>query len=282
MILVIGGSGALGKYLHISLQNANIPYETPNSEALDITSELSTHAFFKNSRKYSAIFLIAANTDVDMCEKNPSVAYKVNALGASLISKYSGDLKIPLFYISTSAVFGGGNQKFRYCELDSTNPMNLYGASKLAGENFIKYNTDNYLIVRSSWMIGGGPKLDKKFISRIIHALQANNEISVVHDKFGSLTYAKHLADFLVTSYKEAYRDIIHFSSKNYANRYDIAVYLASLLDSKSNIIGVDSAIFPLSAPRAISEALYSVVPYLPPTQCTWQEIIKDYLNEWL
>ena len=113
----------------------------------------------------------------------------------------------------------------------------------------------------------------------IINKLKNNKDINVVHDKIGSLTYSKDLADFLVLAYKAQYSGIVHFSSLNYASRYDIAKYIAVILDSRSKITGIDSSSFPLSAPRPISEALYSVISLAESKE--WQEIIKTYLKSW-
>lgn len=281
MILVIGASSTLGQYLQACLHKEKIPYVAPTSQQLDISSEVSIYNFFKTASKYQVIYLLAAETNVDLCEKKPHRAYSINAMGVKMIAQCAANYNIQIIYISTSAVFGGGVQKWRYCELDHPIPMNLYGASKLAGENFIKSICKRYCIVRSSWMVGGGPQFDKKFISKMIPSLKTDQDIYAVHDKFGSLTYAKHLAEFLVTAYKQSYQDIIHFSSIDYVNRYDIAIYIANLLGSKSKIIGVDSTTFPLSAHRSISEALYSVTSLELQTY-SWQEIIKDYLGEWL
>lgn len=280
MILIIGASGTLGKYLQGALERSGLSFESPSRSELDISSSTSVINFFQGSKCYDMIYLLAAETDVDLCERNPSLAYTVNVLGVDLIAKYAAKTNTPVTYISTSAVFGGGVQKWRYCELDTPIPVNLYGSSKLHGEYVIKNICRNYFIVRSSWMIGGGVMYDKKFLSKIIPALKDNKDISIVHDKFGSLTYAKDLAEFLVVSYKQGYSGTKHFSSSNYVSRYDIAKYIASILKVKSKIIGIDSCSFPLSAPRATSEALYSIVGDVAVRE--WQDIIQDYLKEWL
>lgn len=279
MILIIGGSGTLGTYFKDSLMGMGIAFEAPSSKVLDITSTVSIARYFANENPYKAIYLLAAETNVDLCETNPEFAFYKNELGTKLLAIMAEKLNIPLVYISTSSVFGGGVQKWRYCEIDTPAPTNLYGSSKLLGENEVKRHCSEYLIVRSSWMIGGGPVFDKKFLSKIIPQLRENRDLNIVHDKFGSLTYAKDLARFLVQAYQQSYRGLIHFSSANYASRYEIAKYVASLLGSSSKITGIDSCCFPLSAPRSVSEALYSVVGLVETRD--WQSIITDYLMEW-
>jgi dTDP-4-dehydrorhamnose reductase len=129
-------------------------------------------------------------------------------------------------------------------------------------------------------MIGGGPERDKKFISKILPVLTKDQNISIVNDKFGSLTYAKHLAEFLLSDDIDLYSDVLHFSSKDAVSRYEIATYIAEQLNSKSQIIGVSSNYFPLPAPRPMSEALITVrgTNYF----IGWKNIVKDYLQEWV
>jgi dTDP-4-dehydrorhamnose reductase len=216
---------------------------------------------------------------VDLCETNPTQAYNVNVLGVENISKYAKIHGIPVTYISSSAVFGNDGKKWRYCELDFPNPSNLYGCSKLAGEKVVQSLVPDGLIVRSSWMIGGGPLRDKKFIAKILPKLKDNLELSVVHDKYGALTYAKDLADFLLIAHNNNYAGILHYASSDYTSRYDISQYVAKLVGSKSNITGIDSSTFPLNAPRAFSEALYSLLPCYQ--RKDWKTIIKEYIQEW-
>ncbi len=280
MILVIGASGTLGGYFTASLDKKNIPYEAPSSKELNICSDESVNNFFKKSKKFDAIYLLAAETNVDLCETDPNKGYVKNFLGTERIAKQAAISDAYLVYISTSSVFGGGLPKWRHCEIDTPNPVNLYGSSKLFGEKAVQKYCQHHLIVRSSWMIGGGPERDKKFLSKIIPQLQQGADINIVHDKFGALTYAKDLADFLVESYQKSYTGVVHFASIDYASRYDIAKYVAKRIGSKSKIRGIDSCCFPLPAPRPISEALYSVVGYIQ--ERAWEDIIDDYLKEWI
>jgi dTDP-4-dehydrorhamnose reductase len=278
--LVIGGSGTLGWYLKESLTKAGIAYLAPSSSELDIASDSSVSNFFLANKSFDTIYLLAAETNVDLCETNPESGYQINVLGTERIAKQAVQSGSYLVYISTSGVFGGGSQnKWRYCELDAPSPANLYGTSKLFGEQSIIRICKNYFIVRSSWMIGGGPSRDKKFLSKIIPMLRENKDLTVVHDKIGSLTYAKDLADFLVEAYYKKYTNITHFASENYASRYDIVKYVGALLKSTSKIKGIDSTQFPLPAPRPMSEALYSITNLTKNKK--WEEIIEDYMQEW-
>ena len=279
MNLIIGATGTLGNYLKNVHENLNIGYLAPSSKELDIRSSLSCKIFMQNNLNIEKIFFLAAMTDVDECEKNPKLAYDINVQGLiNFIDVINPNIRF--IYISSSAVFGGCIQKNSYSELDNPFALNNYGLSKLMAEEFVKTKLKNQLIVRSSWMIGGGPERDKKFLSKILPLLTTDQNIFIVNDKFGSLTYAKHLAEFLLCDDIDLYRDVLHFSSKDAVSRYEMATYIAEQLNSKSQIIGVSSNYFPLPAPRPMSEALITVrgTNYF----IGWKNIVKDYLQEWI
>jgi dTDP-4-dehydrorhamnose reductase len=280
MILITGGNGTLGTYLQNEFGSFGISYDAPSRKDLDLSSEESLKNFFSGNQNYDCVMHLAAETNVDLCEREPQHAYNMNFRATENLARYASKLKAYTIYISTSAVFGG-TQKLRYCELDTVQPLNFYGSSKLLGEAAIRRLCPEHLVVRSSWMIGGGPARDKKFISKILPDLLANKDIQAVNDKYGSLTYAKTLASFLVHAYETRSTGTVHFSSSDYCSRYGVAQFIAQRLKSTSKLIPVDSHMFPLPAQRPISEALYTVAlqNWKEPT---WQEIIIDYLKEWI
>ena len=278
MILITGSTGTLGVYLQDSLLKAGIAFEAPSSKDLDLSSLESIDAFFKD-KKYSYIMHLAAVTDVDLCERDPSKAYLINGLATEALAMNAARIGAKIMYISTSAVFGAV-AKLSFCELDTTRPVSFYGSSKLFGEEAIQRSGSQYLILRSSFMIGGGPDRDKKFIGKILPKLRSNEDVLAVSDKLGSLTYAKDLADFMVDSIKTNIRGIVHITSSDFCSRYDIAKHIKVVLDSKSKITPIPSQVMPLSAPRPMSEALTSCSPHKY-GQKTCNEIIDEYMSEW-
>jgi dTDP-4-dehydrorhamnose reductase len=101
-------------------------------------------------------------------------------------------VRAKLVYVATAGVFDG-SKKEPYTEEDEPNPQNVYGRSKYLGEVMVRDLAPDYLIASGCWMFGGGPGVDKKFVSKIIKQLD-QGEIKVVNDKIGSLTYGKDLA----------------------------------------------------------------------------------------
>ena len=109
------------------------------------------------------IFHLAAETDLEWCQKNPAQAYYVNSFGTSNVSLLAFRFDIPIVYMSTAGVFHGN--KFTYFEDDKTNAVNHYGRSKSLGEAFVSMLPKHY-IFRMSWAMGGGPGVDIKFVEK--------------------------------------------------------------------------------------------------------------------
>jgi dTDP-4-dehydrorhamnose reductase len=140
------------------------------------------------------LFHLGAHTDLEYCELNPEDAYKTNFTSVESAVKISNILNIPLLYISTAGIFDGSKEIFD--EYDTPNPMGHYAKSKYYGELAVKENTNSHLICRAGWMMGGGPKKDKKFVQKIMRQIKdGKKELFVVNDKLGTPTYTIDFAN---------------------------------------------------------------------------------------
>ena len=131
--------------------------------------------------------------DVDKCEQDPDKAYIVNAMGPKNIAMACRDMKIKLIHISTDYVFDG-EKKEPYTEFDPTGPVSVYGRSKLAGEEFVKMISDNFMIIRTAWLFG---ERRNHFVDYVINALKNGNEITAVKDMMSSPTYSRDVAEMI-------------------------------------------------------------------------------------
>lgn len=132
----------------------------------------------------------AAYTDVDGCQLNEEKANVINSLGTRNVALACKEIDAVLFYISTDYVFDGKKQ-MPYIEDDEPRPINVYGRSKLEGENHIKSILKRYIIIRSSWLFG---QYGKNFVDTILTKAKENKELKVVSDQIGNPTYTKDLA----------------------------------------------------------------------------------------
>jgi len=191
-VLITGGNGVLAQYVKKSFTDYQVL--APGHKELDITNDRLINSFFeKNSPEI--VLHLAAKTNVDECEKSPEEAFLVNGDGTKNIAEVCKKTGSLLVYISTAAVFDGNKEVFY--EEDEPDPVNTYGKSKLQGEKYIQEVLESFLIVRAAWLIGGGKK-EKKFVSYVVDQLDKGaKEIKAVSDKYGTITYAKELADLI-------------------------------------------------------------------------------------
>lgn len=265
-ILITGADGMVGSYINFGIKT--------DKNTLDISDEKAVKNFFDKYRP-EVVLHLAAETDVDLCERDPSRGYKINTFGTYNIATAARNFNAKMVYISTTAVFDGKKNEL-YSEEDAPNPQNIYGRTKYLGEIMVKDIVPEYLIIRAGWMFGGGPQKDKKFVAKIIKQLNLP-EIKVVNDKTGSLTFGKDLIKGIQILLKENRTGIYHLANKGLGSRYDIACEIARLLKPSVKIIPVSSDYFNLDAPRG-AETLGSKIDIMRP----WQEALKEYLQtEW-
>ena len=231
--------------------------------------------------KPDVVLHLAAATDVDRCEQEPDLAYRTNAIGTqnlALACQASGAI---LVYISTAGVFWGDKDE-PYIEFDTPHPANLYGRSKLAGEQIVSSLLKRFYIVRAGWMVGGGER-DKKFVGKIARLiLEGTNPLRVVNDKIGTPTYAKDLLTGIRRLLETGYYGLYHMVNRGTCSRYDIAMMIREVLERPDiEIIPVSSAYFPLPAPRARSEAMRNLKLELLSlhTMRTWQDALREYIQ---
>ncbi len=133
-------------------------------------------------------FVFGAFTDLEFCETTRTKLYVTNTLSIENAVYISNELNIPLLYISTAGIFDGNKET--YDDWDVPNPLGHYARSKYAGELFVKENKIKHLICRAGWMMGAGPKKDKKFVQKIMSQIKnGKKELFIVNDKLGTPTY---------------------------------------------------------------------------------------------
>lgn len=270
-VLITGANGMVGSYVDFGIKT--------DKRMLDVT-DLEEVIKIIDKYKPATIIHLAAETDVDRCERDPSYAYAVNAIGTYNVSVAARNVGAKMVYISTSAVFDGLS-KVPYNENDKPNPQYFYGHSKYVGEVLVKDISDNHIIARVCGVFGGGPKKDQKFVSKIINqiAQEGCKEIKVVNDSFVSPTFGKDLIEHLKYLIKKDERGIFHLSNKGVCTRYDMAVKIAEVLKSDVKIIPVGYEYFNLLAKRGYNESMTSLKFNLARS---WQEALEEYLKkEW-
>lgn len=229
----------------------------PDVRQLDVRDRKALREFVSEN-KPDAIFHLAAETDVDLCEKEVTHAYETNAVATEYVVEVAREFGLLLVYISTAGVFDGRKES-PYDEDDIPNPIMVYGRSKLAGEYAVRNQIQRHFVVRAGWMVGGAQR-DKKFVMKIIKQLRAGaKEIRAVNDKYGTPTYTEDFAKTLDALIKTDKYGLYHMACGGSGTRYDVAAHIIPALGySGVQIIPVGSDYFRESypAPRPRSEMM--------------------------
>lgn len=253
---------------------------SPGKEALDVTHPHKVMQVIREFRPEVIVHLAGA-TDVDRCEQEPEWAFRINSIGTHNVALACQKYNIIMVYVSSGAVFSGDKPE-PYTEFDPPNPANVYGRSKLAGEQIVSTLLREFYIIRGGWMFGGGSR-DKKFVGKIASILASDvKELRVVDDKFGSPTYALDLLGGIARLLPGAQFGLYHLVNSGSCSRYEIALEMQRVMKmTKTDIIPVSSAYFPLPAPRGRSEALqnYKLQLLGIQDQRPWREALEDYLR---
>ena len=247
-ILVTGANGQLGLSLKdLSADYQEMKFDFMSSSELDITSSENVRSAFSNAA-YDYCINCAAYTAVDKAEDEPEKAFEVNAEGTKFLAEACKEFGVILIHISTDFIFDG-KKLSPYSETDVPNPLNIYGKSKLKGEQYILMLLKDYFVVRTSWVYSeyGG-----NFLKTMLRLSSDRNEINVVNDQFGSPTYAKDLARFilfLIDTGTTAF-GIYNFSSESNITWFDFANLILARKDNGIRVFPVNTSQFPTPALR--------------------------------
>ena len=231
------------------------------------------------------ILNFAALVDLEYCEKEQDDCYLTNTIAAIHLFNLAKDLNIPYIFISTAGIFG--NDKEFYTEEDKPHPLSTYGKSKYFTEQLLlNQNYPKYWIFRAGWMMGGGPKKDKKFVNKIIKQVKLGaKELFVVDDKLGVPTYTKDFALSILRHIEEELPyGLYNMVSQGEASRYETAVVINEHLNLGLTINKVDSNYYKEEyfAPRPYSEKLInkSLNDLGRNYMRNWKVCLHEYLNE--
>ena len=220
-ILVTGSNGQLGQCLKQQLQNTgDISCYFATREDLDITNNDVVHQFF-GEHNFDYCINTAAYTNVEKAESEQKEAFLINAEGAYNLAKACKKYNVVLLHISTDYVFDG-MAKTPYQEQDPTNPLNVYGASKLKGEQHIVDTWNKHFIIRTSWLYS---QYGHNFLNSMLQFAKQKKALTITTQQKGTPTNANDLAQVLVTIIKtgNARYGVYHFSNQGEATWYDFA-----------------------------------------------------------
>ena len=286
MKLWIIGHGLLGTALKKLCDNKSIKTVITTRDVVDITHLEQLKKFSQTPAAEGVTHIIncAAYTNVDQAEKEPELAHRVNALGPENIGNVANKIQAKVVHISTDYVFGeGGKRPFK--ELDTCNPVGVYGKTKWEGEVNLLDICPLACIIRSSWLFGRG---GKNFISSLVQRMKSDPMLHIVNDQKGRPTFVQDLAEAILSLL--CHGGIYHFSNAGEVSRYEMAQKIHAAIKTLqipiacTTLIPVSSDTFPTLAKRPsysvlCTEKITSVLG-TPPRH--WEEALKEYLRDCL
>lgn len=257
-VAVIGASGFMGASIFNTLKKdysvigTNFAHSSRGLVPLDITIETDVNNFFSKYKPDTVIHL-AALTDVDLCEREKERAFDINVSGTRHIANACKALSSRLFYLSTDFVFDG--KKGNYSEADKTHPINIYGKTKLAGEELVK-TVEGHVIIRSSTPYSVNRK-SKKFLSLLLEKMSVGEKIKAFSDFTRSPTLVENLAENIDALLSKEYAGIMNITGSSQLTMYDAALIAAEIFGLDPSLIEkAESISMRLDAPRPQDSSL--------------------------
>jgi len=217
---------------------------------LDITDAQAIRAFVQQ-HAINLIVNCAAYTNVDKAEDDCATAEAINHTAVAHLASVCKEFQLPLIHISTDYVFGG-TKNTPYRETDATQPLGVYGRTKLAGEQAIQNIGIEHLIIRTSWLYS--LRFGNNFVKTIQRLSGERSQLKVVADQVGTPTNAADLADFIVQAIENAWyqgkREVYHFSNEGVCSWYDFAVAIVAATGNTCEVLPCTSAEFPSKVTR--------------------------------
>ncbi len=278
-IAVIGSRGQLGADLTSTLGAGLIHLDRPDFDV----QNADTVAARISSLRPDVIINCAAMTNVDLCEDEPGLAYRINAAGANHVARAAADVGAYLIQISTDYVFGGDTSRVDpYTESDTPLPINAYGQSKFAGERFVGATCQRYCVVRTAGLFGyaGARGKGGNFVETILARATAGESLRVVDDQRTSPTSTRALATLFPALIAKQPTGVLHLAASDSASWHEFAQEIVKQAGLDVLVAPISSSESPRRAKRPHMSALRSErlaeigLPGLP----RWREMLADYL----
>ncbi len=287
-ILITGSNGQLGRSLKSLLSNTS-HYQLFFAErnALDLSNKQSIADYFKQ-HTFDLVINCAAYTAVDLAEEQQHLAYAINHLAVKQLAETALQNNSILIQISTDYVFDGNNY-LPYSESHQTHAQSVYGASKLQGEIAIQAIAPQAIIIRTSWLYS---EFGQNFVKTMLKLGQEREQLNLIFDQIGSPTYAKDLAEAILTIIDSAafkhtlfQKDkvhLYHYSNEGVCSWYDFAKTIFELSNTACQVNPIETKDYPTAAKRPhfsvlnkakIKQSYDLAIPY-------WKDSLQNCLNQ--
>lgn len=285
-ILVTGCNGQLGRAIRKEYEKEDVTFintdvaAAEGIRALDIT-DIDSVLTLTREVKPDVIINCAAHTNVDACETQWDLAYKINAIGPRNLSIAAAELGAKMIHVSTDYVFEGNGTR-PYTEFDAPNPVSAYGKTKLEGERFVREFAGKYFIFRTAWLYGDG----KNFAKTMLRLAESHEEVSVVCDQQGSPTSAVELARAIHHYEPTENYGVFHATCEGDTNWAEFAEAVFARAGKQTKVNHVTSEQYAKMNPASAKRPAYSILDnYMMRLtdgyrMADWQTALDEYMQQ--
>ncbi|MDH4202034.1 MAG: dTDP-4-dehydrorhamnose reductase [Phycisphaerae bacterium] len=275
-ITILGGRGMLGSDLAAVAAGRGLSVRVYDLPEFDVTDEAQVEEVVSQSE---VVINCAAYTNVEKAESHVELANQVNGYAVGRLGLIASGLNVPVVHISTDFVFDGATHA-PYRETDATNPLSVYGGSKLLGETLLVESGCDHCIVRIQWTYG---RHGTHFISKITEAAKTRDVLTVVDDQVGSPTHTAEIAKVVIDLLEMGSfpAGIYHCAASGYASRYEMTRYLFEQLGIATKVQPCKTSDFKTAARRPLNSRFdcTKLQTLLGRAMLSWQDMLKNYLE---
>lgn len=274
-IFVTGCNGQLGRAINQVYAGDDVELINTDVAELDITKIDEVLACIEK-HKPDVIINCAAHTNVNACESQWDLAYKINAIGPRNLSIAASRTGAKIIHVSTDYVFDGTHTE-PYTEFDQPAPIGAYGKTKYEGEEFVKQFADRFFIVRTAWLYGDGNNFAKTMLS----LAETKDEVGVVADQFGSPTSALELARAIKALEPTDNYGTFHATCEGSCSWADFAERIFALAGKNTKVKRLTTDEYPTPAKRPAYSVLdnYMLRLTMGYTFQNWEDALQEYMN---
>jgi len=273
-ILILGSAGQLAQAFISALEERGSDFIAPEEQASSITDFEQIRQLLEET-KPDIVINCAAYNAVDQAEDDPDVAYLVNGGAVENLAQQCEKRGMFLVHYGSDYVFDGLKQDL-YTEEDTPHPLNVYGKSKLAGENAVRETMSRYLVFRLSWVIGKGKQ---NFFYKLSGWAKKSRILKISADEVSVPTFTTNVVDVTLESLEKGLTGLYHLTNSGYASRYELARYYVAAKKLKNMVIPVPMSYFKTALNRPLFSAMSNqkIQKELGIEIPTWQEGVDRF-----
>ena len=274
-IWISGANGHVGRVLIKMLDRRQYKFVGTDKREVDITDMEAVYSFCMINRP-NIIINCSGLTDLEECEKNPDLAYAVNAVGVRNLAQAAEEIGAKLIQMSTDDVFGTTESESRLNEFDPIAPRSVYGKSKAAGEKFVRSLVSRYVIIRSSWVYGTG----KDYLNTVLQAVEEGTAIKAPINQFSSPTSAKELGKVVLEFIENDVYGTYHAVCRCVCSRYEYAKEILKMTNNEGKVVLEPVVDETDNRPKysVLDNMMIRISGLKEPKE--WKEALEEYLKE--